>query len=168
MRIMLVHVTACLGLMIQISTASGGAKEVYGAREPEQCPAISAQSIPTHEQIVALVRCSTEREIGGELRLLKDVMVEQGKPREYNAKTDANARNVDIDYRLTPIRGSFTWHVCEPRTSRLVEDPDRNCKETPVPKAEGFCWVTTFGDWQCAMSGQSDGYAKTGFPPLQS
>ena len=129
-----------------------GAK--FGARDPFVCKSKKepATGAPSPSQMRDYVKCSSENVVGSmgpKLYLLENVQVEVGKSRPFLA-TDLNFADIDSSQPLYPIRGSYDWYVCH--VNEVGFPPGRNCSRYKEPSASGYCYKTTFGDWNCTMS----------------
>ncbi len=107
-----------------------------------------------------MVRCvkETGSESTGELWLVENLKVDIGGPTKYAAMYPIiTMAEADTTKQVYPIRGSWTGSICMLRSDagRGGKDPNLNCRETDVSNATGACWRTTFGDWKCAMNGNS-------------
>lgn len=139
----------------------------WGARDPVlTCPQISAQIDST--SAVGLLRCARESiTASDELWLLEDVSVQVGAARAFQGRGELMTMpDADTSKPVHSLQGSWTWVTCrDPKAvSRTGGDPGRNCTQARVAKAEGACWMTTFGTWRCNMTGPSAS-ATTGHPP---
>jgi len=74
-----------------------------------------------------------------------------GRSRQTTAfsGTDINFPDIDNSQLLYPIRGSYDWYVCH--ANEVGFPPGRNCNIYKEPSSTGFCYKTTFGDWNCTM-----------------
>lgn len=148
---------ACTGLIAitasdaQAQTQSLGSK--YGTREPAKCASMSkpAKGPPSNAQALEYLKCTMEIETSGNLYLLQDLTVQVAqKGRPYNPR--APIRNIDTDYPVFDIRGSYVRYQCDRVYSGAGgSNVGKNCNSYDQPKAEGVCWKTTFGDWGCNM-----------------
>lgn len=134
-------------------TQSLGAK--YGTREPAKCAVMTkpAKGAPSNAQALEYLKCTMERESGSNLFLLQDLTVQVApKGRRYNPR--APISNIDTDYPVYDIRGSFVRYQCDPvyLGGGSLANAGKNCTSYDQPKAEGVCWKTTFGDWGCNMN----------------
>lgn len=129
----------------------------WGARKAATCP--SVRQVPSAAIAGQLVRCAKETQSmsTGESWLVEDLRVEVGGPTRFAAMYNAvTMPDADTRKSVYPIRGSWTWSVCKLRAdAKIYGDPNLNCRETPVTRATGACWQTTFGDWKCTMNGTS-------------
>ena len=153
-------VLATAGLMLAASCGSAQAQEaksLWGARTAATCPQV--RQAPSAVAASALVRCAKESQSTstGESWLVEDLQVQVGGPTSFAAMYNAiTMPDADTRKSVYPIRGSWTWSVCKLRAdAKIYGDPNMNCRETPVSRATGACWQTTFGDWKCTMNGTS-------------
>jgi len=162
--------TVALLMMCESREASAETQSVgarYGAREPAKC-ADMTQPVgvaPSNEQALEYVKCSMERESGGNLYLLRDLTVQIApKGRPYNPL--APIPEVDTEHPIFDIRGSYTLFQCEEIYSSR-SNAGKNCIAYDQPKAKGACWKTTFGDWVCKMDDMNTRTPTSGVAPLQ-
>ena len=145
--------------------------ERYGSREPLTC---KDQKAPAKGVITAALAakyfiCKAEKVSSNLLYLvenLKSVEVGGGVP--YSPTLGAfEAINVRVP--MYPIRGSFVLYQCRNLINEYVGPPGANCTTYNSPKATGYCYKTTFGDWSCYMSdrasGESENYKRGVAPP---
>lgn len=142
--------------------------EKYGARAPLTCE--NLQGALTSETAKQALQCYLERISSDMLFLLEDVKVQVGAGRPYNPATDALINDIDVKALVYPIRGSFVQYACsEIDTSNTQwNNVGKNCTAYKSPKADGRCWKTAFGDWQCQMSdlaSSNDENIRRGVPP---
>lgn len=133
------------------------ARALWGTRPAAACPTV--RQAPSAAQAGALVRCAKESQStsSGESWLVEDLQVQVGGATRFAAMyNEVTMPDADTRKPVYPIRGSWTWSVCKlRRDARIYGDPNLNCRETPVTRATGACWQTTFGDWKCTMNGTS-------------
>jgi len=86
--------------------------------------------------------------MGPKLYLLENIKVEVGKGRPFQP-SDLNFPDIDNSQPLYPIRGSYDWYVCH--INEVGFPPGKNCSIYKEPSCTGFCYKTTFGDWNCTM-----------------
>jgi hypothetical protein len=110
-----------------------------------------AKGPPSNAQALEYLKCTMEIETSGNLYLLQDLTVQVAqKGRPYNPR--APIRNIDTDYPVFDIRGSYVRYQCDRVYSGgSLSNVGKNCNSYDQPKAEGVCWKTTFGDWGCNM-----------------
>ncbi len=137
----------------------------YNARDPRRCSeAASKTKAPTVAEAVASVICNSEHEAGIEtLYLVEDVKVTQvGKGTPYNRNAGGNFADIDPDFLIYPIRGSFKLYQCALST---VNPPEKSCRMYEQPNATGRCYKNGFGQWLCSMSDGSVRDSVKVFPP---
>jgi hypothetical protein len=99
------------------------------------------------------LNCQMEGIWSNDLYLVENVKVEGGGV-SYDPTLGAfDAINVRVP--LYPIRGSFLRYQCQDPATAYVGPPDTNCAAYNNPKATGYCYKTTFGDWRCQMADRS-------------
>jgi len=154
--------------------AQAGVGAKFGSRDPFVCASKTEPTSgpPSGQRLVELLRCGSggERVYDGQLYLLENVKAEIGKGRPYQI-TDF-ARKLDPSKPVYPIRGSFDKYQCSqlnPKIHMKGRNPGDNCSLYPQPNAEGICYTTTFGEWDCVMNDREIGVnaAKTYVPAPQ-
>jgi hypothetical protein len=145
------------------SSASAATGADFGTRSPRTCAPVKSQ--PTVQQMAALVQCSQEKFFNGDVMILDQVKVQAGSARAYEPRSDGGHENIDVRANIIPIRGSFINYVCGPITGSSSKDAGKNCSKFTEPRAEGECWRSTFGEWQCEMGQVSGGENSYGQPP---
>lgn len=130
-----------------------GAK--YGSREPQTCADTKApaKGAITAAQAAPYVICSQEGVQGDLLYLVENVKVTVGGGRAYNSFSDSYATDIDTNALVYPIRGSYDKYQCH-RVD--ADNAGKNCTLYRNPKAGGKCYKTTFRDWFCSMSDDSN------------
>ena len=136
-----------------VLAAQPGVGAKYGTRDPWTCngkkePVQGALSADLAAQYFL---CDFEKVYVNQLYLADNVRVEVGKGRPFQVGVyaDTNMRDIDVQYPVYPIRGSFTKYQCSlPGFKPLGQ----NCMLYPQPNAQGACYKTTFGDWKCHMA----------------
>ena len=89
--------------------------------------------------------------------LVENVKVEVGGGIPYGAIIGSiSLQQIDVKYPVYPIRGSLLRYLCEDPKTAYVGPPNTNCTTYNEPKATGYCYKTTFGDWSCYMSDTSN------------
>ncbi len=165
--------SAALVLVLMVCAAPDAGAQVksvgakYGAREPAKCADMTkpTRGAPSDAQALQYVKCTMERESGGNLYLLKDVTVQVApKGRRYNPL--APIPNVDTSYPIFDIRGSLVQYQCEEIYSSR-SNAGKNCLTYDQPKAQGACWKTTFGDWVCNLRDANSLSPTSGVAPLR-
>ena len=126
----------------------------FGAREPRTCDDTKA---PLKGAITAALaqkylNCQMEGVRGNYLYLVENVKVEVGNGIPYAAiMRHRSFSEIDVNHPVYPIRGSFLQYLGKDPVSDHVGPPDTNCTIYNHPKATGYCYKTTFGDWKCVM-----------------
>jgi hypothetical protein len=125
----------------------------FGARDPFVCKSKKepAQGAPSPSQARDYVKCTSENVVGSmgpKLYLMENVQVEIAKGRSFQP-SDLNFPDIDNSQLLYPIRGSYDWYVCH--INEVGFPPGENCNIYKEPSATGYCYKTTFGDWNCTM-----------------
>lgn len=131
--------------------------ERYGSREPRTCEDTKspAKVAITAELAKKYFICKAEGLNGNLLYLVENVKLEVGGPVPYDPTLGAfEAINVRVP--LYPIRGSYLRYQCKNLINEHVGAPDTNCNTYNQPKATGYCYKTTFGDWSCFMADRSN------------
>lgn len=118
----------------------------FGARMPRQCNAVT--HVPSEAEAAALAQCATEK--GGEagafrpmIYLWQNLRVQMGKSRPYAYNADSHSTSIDPTAPVYPIRVTGDQLSCTGKPTCMTHHAD---------KAEGTCYQTTFGDWQCYFS----------------
>jgi hypothetical protein len=128
----------------------------FGARDPRKCDDTKdpARGAITAALALKYLNCQMEYVSGGHLYLAENIKVEVGGGVPYTPNLGAfEAINVRVP--LYPIRGSYLRYQCDDLKTEHVGPPDTNCTTYNQPKATGYCYKTTFGDWRCSMSDRS-------------
>lgn len=125
-----------------------GVGKKYGTRDPRT---IENSKAPTSGAITAdlaakYLMCQREGESSDLLYLYEDAKVQVGGGISYESIMRSRVLyEIDVNHPVYPIRGSYTRKVC----NRVYdENEESKCKAETV-KADGYCYKTTFGDWQC-------------------
>lgn len=145
--------------------AQNGIGKKYNSRDPRPCSKTpSPNAKPTIAEAVASVICNGEHEAGIEtLYLYEDVVVTQiAKGTPYKGDI-ANATDIDLDFLVYPIRGSFKKYQCT--LSTPTNEPVKSCNLYENTDAEGRCFKNTFGQWRCSMSDSTVRDSTKAFPP---
>ncbi len=88
-----------------------------------------------------------------DLYLVENVKVAVGGGIPYAAIIGHRSfSEIDVKHPVYPIRGSFLQYQCQDPKTAYVGPPNTNCITYNQPKATGYCYKTTFGDWRCHMS----------------
>ena len=91
-----------------------------------------------------------------DLYLVENVKVEVGGGVSYAAiRGQYSLDQIDVRVPVYPIRGSFLKYQCQDPETAYVGPPNTNCVTYNNPKATGYCYKTTFGDWKCNMADRS-------------
>jgi hypothetical protein len=162
----LVIIPAVIILVTSVSTfAQKGIGEKYNSRDPRLCSkAASPNAKPTIAEAVASVICNGEHEAGIEtLYLYEDVVVTQIAKGTPYKRDIANATDIDLDFLIYPIRGSFKKYQCT--LSTPTNEPIKSCNLSDNQNAEGRCFKNTFGQWRCSMSDSTVRDSIKAFPP---
>jgi len=145
--------------------AQNGIGKKYNARDPRECSETASESkAPTVAEAVASVICNSEHEAGIEtLFLVDDVKVTQiGKGTPYVRGVYGNISDIDVDFLIYPIRGSYKKYQC---TLSTVNPPEKSCLLSDESKAEGRCYKNGFGQWMCGLSDLTVKDSVKVFPP---
>lgn len=145
--------------------AQEGIGKKYNSRDPRPCSETASKTkAPTNAEAVASVICNSEHEAGIEtLYLVDDVKVTQiGKGTPYKQGAYANISDIDLDYLIYPIRGSYKKYQC---TLSDGKTPEKSCLLSDETKAEGNCYKNTFGQWKCGLSDLTVKDSIKVFPP---
>lgn len=153
-----------LGASISVFPQNGIGKK-YNSRDPRECSETPSKTkAPTIAEAVASVICNSEHEAGIEtLYLVDDVKITQiGKGTPYKRGSYANISDIDLDYLIYPIRGSYKKYQCI-----LSDDktPEKSCNLSEETKADGNCYKNTFGQWKCGLSDLTVKDSIKVFPP---
>lgn len=148
-------IAACVVLCAAPASAFGQAGrsigQRYEAREPRVCADMTAPARGAITAAVALryLNCQMEYESGDNLYLVDNVTVQVGGGISYAAiRGQRSFMEIDVRAPVYPIRGSLLRYQCSPTYGKS----DPNCLMYDYPKATGYCFKTTFGDWKCHMS----------------
>lgn len=113
---------------------------------PRKCNAV--KHVPNDAEAAALAQCATES--GGEagavvpmIYLWQNVQVQIGGSRPYAYNSDSYSTSIDTTSEVYPIRVTGDQLSCTGQPT---------CMTSHADKAEGTCYKTTFGDWQCHFS----------------
>jgi hypothetical protein len=117
-----------------------------GARMPRKCNPV--KHVPNEAEAAALAQCATEN--GGEagafdpmIYLWQNVHVQMGGSRPYAYNSDSHNNSIDTTSEVYPIRVTGDQLSCTGKPT---------CATRHADNAEGSCYKTTFGDWQCYFS----------------
>ncbi len=151
--LMLTTVAMFVVLSASVSVfAQDGIGKKYNSRDPRPCSETPSKTkAPTNAEAVASVICNSEHEAGIEtLYLVDEVKVTQiGKGTPYKPGAYANISDIDLDYLIYPIRGSYKKYQC---TLSDGKTPEKSCLLSDETKADGNCYKNTFGEWKCGLS----------------
>jgi hypothetical protein len=126
----------------------------YGSRDPRTCEDTKAPARGAITAALALkyLNCQMEYVSGGDLYLVENLKVEVGGGVPYAAiMGQRSLSEIDVKHPVYPIRGSLLRYQCQNRLT-AARLPDANCNTYNEPKATGYCYKTTFGDWRCYMN----------------
>lgn len=127
----------------------------YGSREPRTCDDTKApaKGAITATLAAKYLNCQMEGLSGGNLYLVENVKVQAvGGGISYAAIMESRSLSeIDVKHPVYPIRGSLLLYQCSNRLT-AARLPDANCSTYNNPKATGYCYKTTFGDWRCNMN----------------
>lgn len=157
---MRVFAISTAALIVTAASAFAQNVERFGTRPPRVCAEVRVK--PTPEQAAALVQCRTEAVSEGQIYLLEKVRVQMGSAQAYNERTHVFLTGVDTTAKVFPIRGSLTAYRCVRTKDGGV---GTNCVTTAGPNVQGFCWPTTFGTWDCILSGPDSTPVPNQSPP---
>ncbi len=142
----------------------------FGARAPRTC---ADKSAPARGAITAgwarkYFICKAEYEQGGSLHLVENVKVQVGGGVPYTPNLGAFPE-IDVTVPLYPIRGSLVSYSCQNLITSHTGPPETSCYRYEQPNPKGYCYKTTFKDWDCYMADTSNiaggGPDKKGPPP---
>lgn len=139
-------------LICTSATPSFAAEAQFGTRSIQTCSTVNNK--PSIAQAVALVRCHQENKSTRDIVLLEDLQIQMGGSQPYNYHAHSYLTGIDTTSQVYPIRGSFTFYDCSAISVIPVINSDnrgKNCFYSKKPTATGFCWKTTFGDWNCSL-----------------
>ena len=138
--------------------AQTGKTNRFGARDPRTCENTNAPSKGAITAALALkyLNCQMEGIWSNDLYLVENVKVEVGGGVSYAAiRGQYSLDQIDVRVPVYPIRGSFLKYQCQDPQTAYVGPPNTNCITYNNPKATGYCYKTTFGDWKCNMTDRS-------------
>ncbi len=130
----------------------------FGARDPRTCDNTKAPARGAITAALALkyLNCQMEGIWSNDLYLVENVKVEVGGGLSYAAiRGQYSLDQIDVRVPVYPIRGSFLKYQCQDPETAYVGPPNTNCVTYNNPKATGYCYKTTFGDWKCNMTDRS-------------
>jgi hypothetical protein len=154
LRLIAVAILLSLGANVQaIAQGANYISERYGSREAQTCENTKAPA--TGAITAALAQkyfvCGAEGISGSQLFLIENVKLEVGAAVPYHPTLGA-FEAINVRAPLYPIRGSYLRYQCKDLVTEHVGPPDTNCNTYNNPKATGYCYKTTFGDWRCSMA----------------
>ena len=120
----------------------------YASRDPRKCRSVIAP--PNQAQAAALIQCTMEVATSIGARLMQNVNVQFGAPRNFQPETDSRLKEIDAQAPILPLTGRAMSYFCSSVAFGLYH-AGTNCTVTPMPQANGRCWRTTFGDWKCSL-----------------
>ncbi len=154
----------------QSASAEAASGAPWGSRNAAPCNAVRQNNAPNAAQATAILKCRREKayDSSGELWLMEkaNIQVGGGMPfvTAYNTWTMQGA---DTTKQVFPLRGSWTMVMCRNRADLArysAQDAQRNCSETDY-QGDGVCWRTTFGDWDCTVTGRTGAQRQKTAPP---
>ena len=87
-----------------------------------------------------------------DMMLIENVDVQVGGPEPYNFNAHSRLTAIDTTSEVYPIRGSYIYYDCRRVAVYIGSDnTGKNCHSVARPTATGYCWATTFGNWDCFM-----------------
>ncbi len=142
----------------------------FGSREPRTLQNSKAPARGAITAALAKKYFSSQAEgvWAGHLYLVENVKLEVGGGVPYHPTLGAfDAVNVRVP--LYPIRGSYLKYQCLDPETEYVGPAGKNANTYNNPKATGYCYKTTFGDWRCNMadpnSTSKENFRKNVAPP---
>ena len=150
-KCLFVVVCLLIALTAQLAARSQGPGAPYGTRDPLTCAPIKTSTLDSGSA-KKLFQCGAEVIDGFYIHLVTNLDMEMGAARQYNPSSDTYS-GIDPRSVVYPIRGSFTLYQCSKvfNIDASHTNVGKNCAAYPKPKAEGMCYRTTFGDWNCKM-----------------
>lgn len=142
----------------------------WGARNAAPCAAVTQANPPSAAQATAILKCRREKAMdsSGELWLMEKAAIQVGGAQPFAAAYNTwTMQGADTKKPVYPLRGSWTMVMCRNRADLARYSPaeaQRNCSETDY-QGEGVCWRTTFGDWDCTVSGRTGARREKTAPP---
>ena len=145
-----------MGLVLATAGAASSvraqAEPKFGTRAIRTCAAVNSK--PTPEQAAALVQCHLESKSVRDIYLLERVVVQMGGSQAYNYPAHHLLTSINTESRPYPIRGSYVRYDCNAISvipAIKSDNRGKNCSTVNQPGATGYCWQTTFGNWDCVM-----------------
>lgn len=142
----------------------------WGSRNGTPCQSLTQKNAPSAAQATAILKCRRDKanESAGELWLMEKASIQVGASMPYAAAYHAwSMQGADTTKPVYPLRGSWTMAMCRNRADLARYSPadaQRNCSETDY-QGEGVCWRTTFGDWDCTVTGRTGAQRQKTAPP---
>ncbi|MEP6675450.1 MAG: hypothetical protein ABJA78_09850 [Ferruginibacter sp.] len=126
----------------------------FGTRDPRTCAGTQKplKGAITAELGKQYLICQLENASHDYLNLVENVQVQIGAGVTYNARNFPSIIDIDPKSPVYPFRASFNQYVCDP-ISTMVNNKGKNCDMTVRSKATGVFVKTTFGDWNCYLTG---------------
>ena len=126
----------------------------FGTRDPRTCTSTQQplKGAITAELGKQYLICQLESVSHDYLNLVENVQVQIGTGVPYNARNFPSISDIDPKSLVYPFRASFNQYVCDP-LSTMVNNRGKNCDLTVRSKATGVFVRTTFGDWNCYLTG---------------
>lgn len=129
----------------------------YGTRDPHTCANTKDPAGKTIDAAHArqYFICQAEKVSGDMLYLVENVTVEVGGPTSYDPRTQTGFSQMDTRIPPIAIRGSFLQYQCSTLDAKFdsrFNNFGKNCNTYLNRKATGYCYKTTFGDWNCSMN----------------
>jgi hypothetical protein len=158
MKYLLPVALLCLAATLPAAAQPGSGKR-YGTRDPKTCASRKepANGAPSAAQAVAYFNCTMEGFFGDKLTLVENVKIEVGSGRRF-LRSDSELKEIDPQYLIYPIRGSFDKYFCSRWPEYRAGFPDKsqpNCLLSHPRNTTGVCYKTSFGDWKCEMGGNT-------------
>jgi hypothetical protein len=135
----------------------------FGARDPRTCPTISTGKL-TQIEAEQLLICDTEQASadGAALTLVSDLTLNLGAARRYALADKALDPDINANWLVYPVFGSFHGYACTPVTAGA---PATNCTLSVHAKAVGVCYMTEHTGWHCAMADPAPAVQPNQAPP---
>lgn len=124
----------------------------YGTRLPHTCGSLKGPLTPALAKEAFI--CRSEHVSGDMMYLVEQVNIQLGGNTPYT-RVWGGFEGWDGHTPLRALRGAYVGYQC----ARQDADPHsrfynygRNCNRYDYRSGTGFCWRTTFGDWQCSLT----------------
>ena len=132
----------------------------FGTTRTPHMTCAPVRSMPNAAQIKMLVECDDEHTSNNSLMYLDvNLQVQAGATRRYTQYADGGATTIDTTAPVLPIQGTLDSYQCAPLsrytnkgTTYDTDNTGKNCAVSPVRKAQGTCYRTTFGEWLCHLA----------------